>query len=716
MKRVGTIWHMLPQYGQCRKAVWDAVNPRTGKRRIDEAFPDEICEVKRNQDMFIRFINGSQWQLVGSDNYNALVGSPPVGLVFSEYALADPAAWGYLRPILAENGGWAVFISTTRGKNHLYSLYQMAKDDPHWFAEITTIEDSQLLSPEQLTRELAEYIATFGKEEGEALFRQEWYCFPKGTQIWTDKGQVPIEKIDLTSTVLTHAGRWRKVTKLFTHEYSGEFVRIVSAGSCEPLICTANHPVRVCDPRTQTYKWIAAGDVTTADFVVLPRLKLPKIPVIGQELATLIAWYIAEGSVAGNKVVFSLNKLETGFADTIVKAGSVFGKTQQLQTETSLVVSINSCWLADFLLVNCGGGAKNKRIPWGLIAGHEQHVYDILIDGDGCRGDYSGVAEVYTTISYTLALDVQMLAHMLGWRARVDKRAKETQSQTIMGRSVNISDSYSVRMAIKRPAQNTARKILPQKHGVATRVTKVEKWFAEEPVYNFSVQYDESYVAEGRVVHNCAWDGAVSGSYYGALITQAELDGRITRVPYDPQLQVITAWDLGVGDATGIWFLQVVGNEIRAIDYEEASGEGMPYYARLLKDKPYVYEQHIMPHDIRVRELGTGKSRYETCLALGIKPINIARSLPIDDGINAVRSILPRMYFDAKKCSLGIEHLRNYKKEYDNTRKEYKNKPLHGPESHASDALRMFAVGHQPTAKVKTVSSTMEKFNFSHVW
>ena len=111
-ERVGNYWHLLPEYKQCRKAIWEAVNPRTGRKRIDEAFPQEIRKSIRNTDMFIEFVNGSTWQLVGSDTYNALVGSPPIGITFSEYALSNPQCWAYLSPILEENGGWAAFIST----------------------------------------------------------------------------------------------------------------------------------------------------------------------------------------------------------------------------------------------------------------------------------------------------------------------------------------------------------------------------------------------------------------------------------------------------------------------------------------------------------------------------------------------------------------------------------------------------------------------------
>jgi hypothetical protein len=110
MQRPGNYWHMLPKYDQARRVIWNAVNPRTGKKRIDEAFPRAIRAKTYKQEMMIELKNGSTWQLVGSDTYDSLVGAPPVGIVFSEFALADPLAWAYFRPILVENGGWALFI------------------------------------------------------------------------------------------------------------------------------------------------------------------------------------------------------------------------------------------------------------------------------------------------------------------------------------------------------------------------------------------------------------------------------------------------------------------------------------------------------------------------------------------------------------------------------------------------------------------------------
>ena len=389
MQRVGTYWHCLPESAQSRRAIWDAINPRTGLRRIDECFPDSICEVKRSQDMYIRLISGSSWSLVGSDNYDSLVGTPPVGIVFSEFALANPNAWGYLRPILADNGGWAMFVSTPRGRNHLYDLFKFAEDDPKWFAEHLTVDDTGVLDKEQLASELKEYQAMYGPEEGYAMFRQEYYC---------------------------------------------------------------------------------------------------------------------------------------------------------------------------------------------------------------------------------------------------------------------------------------------------------------------------------------AWDGAVSGSYYGALLDQAEEDGRITNVPYDPSLPVVTSWDLGMGDATGIWFAQFHNQEIRLIDYYEASGEGLTHYVKVLKDRPYVIESSILPHDVKVRELGTGLSRYEMLQKIGLNNITIAKKLPVDDGINAVRTALPRIWIDRKKCRIGLDHLRNYRKEYDEVRKEYKSRPYHDKSSHGADSLKYLIIGHHPPVKTKTVTEAMQHINFQGVW
>lgn len=175
-ERPATYWHMLPEYSQARKAIWNAINPHTGKRRIDEAFPKELRASTNEQEMFIRFKWGSSWQVIGSDNYQSLVGTPPAGIVFSEWARANPGAWAYLAPILVENGGWALFITTPVGRNHAKNLLDLARGDPKWFSEVQTIDDSGAIERDMVEQQRKEYHALFGQEAGDALIEQEYWC------------------------------------------------------------------------------------------------------------------------------------------------------------------------------------------------------------------------------------------------------------------------------------------------------------------------------------------------------------------------------------------------------------------------------------------------------------------------------------------------------------------------------------------------------------
>lgn len=180
MQKVGNYWHMLPQYGQARKVIWNAVNPKTGKRRIDEAFPEEIRARTQNQEMFIEFLNGSTWQLVGSDNYNTLVGSPPIGVVFSEWAIANPMAWPYIEPVLEENHGWALFIYTSRGNNHGKTTLIHAQTTPEWFGQILPADKTPVFEKKQLDSILDNLIGFFGPDMGQVLFEQEYMCSFEG--------------------------------------------------------------------------------------------------------------------------------------------------------------------------------------------------------------------------------------------------------------------------------------------------------------------------------------------------------------------------------------------------------------------------------------------------------------------------------------------------------------------------------------------------------
>jgi phage terminase large subunit len=377
MRRPGTYWHLLPEASQGRKAVWDAVNPHTGKRRIDEAFPPHIRKRTRDADMMIHFKSGSTWQVVGSDNFNSLMGSPPIGVVFSEWSLAKPEAWSFIRPILAENGGWALFLWTPRGRGHATRAFESRASRPdEWFTLRSPATKTDVFSAEQLERERAEMIAELGSaEEGEARYASEY--------------------------------------------------------------------------------------------------------------------------------------------------------------------------LVDF-------------------------------------------------------------------------------------------------------------------------------------------------------------DAAAPGAYYAGLLGEAEREGRVGRVPYDPALRVDTAWDLGIDDYTAVWFFQQVGREVRAIDYFETSGEGLhAIVQQALAGKPYVYGTHHLPHDVMVRELGAaGRSRFETLDGLGVRPISVGAAMDPEERINAGRLMIPMTWFDAEKCAGGLERLRGYRKRWNRATRSYGG-PLHDQASHGADAFGEFAANRGGGAEAR---------------
>jgi hypothetical protein len=360
VERIGVYWHVFPTAKQGRKILWDGVT-KDGRLFLDH-WPRALVASRNESEMKIKTRDGAVWQIVGSDNYtDALIGGNPMGIVFSEYALQNPSCWQYLRPILAENDGWAAFAYTPRGNNHGHDLFEMAQGNPQWFCERLTVADTGAITQDAIDEE------------------------------------------------------------------------------------------------------------------------------------------------------------------------------------------------------------RRAGMPDELI---EQEFY-------------------------------------------------------------------------------------------------------------------------------CSFEAALVGAYYGKQMREALDTGRLANVPHEPLLEVETWWDLGLDDATAIWFVQRSAREIRVIDYYENSGEALPHYAKVLREKPYRYSRHILPHDAQVRELGTGKSRIEVLSAMlrtADTRLLVVPSLSVEDGINAVRTILPRTWFDSNRCKRGIEALRQYQREWDDARKTFRETPLHDWTSHAADAFRYGAL------------------------
>lgn len=234
----------------------------------------------------------------------------------------------------------------------------------------------------------------------------------------------------------------------------------------------------------------------------------------------------------------------------------------------------------------------------------------------------------------------------------------------------------------------------------------------------------EARVADGRLdretadqEYYCSFLGAVAGAYYGPQMRWLAQNNRITKVPWDSILPTVTWWDLGYDDSTTIWFVQRTAGAVRVIDYYENSGEGLPHYAAILKQRGYMYSHHVMPHDIEVHELGSGIKRRDTAIKLGIKPIVTATRHNVHDGISAVRGLLTSCYFDAENCAEGLQALREYTKDFDAEKLVYKKVPRHDKASHGADAFRTGARGdsERPDAREWKQQTSYSDFDPRHL-
>ena len=248
-----------------------------------------------------------------------------------------------------------------------------------------------------------------------------------------------------------------------------------------------------------------------------------------------------------------------------------------------------------------------------------------------------------------------------------------------------------------------------QFYEIADKAQRKKDWYFAEyrasrtnvlPAHELEASAQDMTHDEYLQEYECSFEASIKGAIYGNEVRVARDAGRLSRVPYDPILPVDTDWDLGIGDATAIWFSQSLRTgEIRLIDYYEHSGEGLPHYAQVLRDRRYSYGTHWAPHDIEVKELGTGRSRLETARSLGIT-FRVVPKLSLEEGIHAARMIFPRCWFDAERCERGIEALQGYRRDYNTRIKEFTDRPVHDQYSHGADAFRYLAVRAQiPRAK-----------------
>ena len=290
---------------------------------------------------------------------------------------------------------------------------------------------------------------------------------------------------------------------------------------------------------------------------------------------------------------------------------------------------------------------------------------------DSIRGIYLDICAIDEVAQISQGLIDEVITPALS-----DRRGKMFLIGTPKGMNNIFYDYYN-------KAQADDKWFLYKAKASQTKIVEQEELDAALSVMG-QAKYDQEF--------ECSFIGNIQGSIYGDIVQQIDDNGQIGSVPYDPAYPVSTAIDLGFNDSTSIIFFQLINHQIHIIDCYENSNEALPHYVQILKEKPYVYDKHYAPHDIDQTEFSSGKTRREVAYQLGIK-FRIAPRLQLEDGIHAVKMILPRCKIDSDHCSKLLIALRHYHRKFNDKERVYKIKPVHDFSSHFCDALRCLATG-----------------------
>ena len=738
-KRVGTYWHVLPLLNQARKIIWTG-STKDGVPFLD-FIPPPLIASKRDDDMSIRLTNGSLIQLVGADRIDSLMGSNPVGVNLSEFALMKPSVWDYLSPILNENDGWATFITTPRGRNHAFDLFKSMVDAANnkgakYFVQVLTVDDTrkplldnkgELIIGRDGNPVMVPVISSEAIQEQrdlnvpEEIIQQEYYCVPGNALVERVLGVFDsIKNVRIGDRVLTHSSSYKEVTRIWKRPYKGTLCSITTFGNNKPLECTPNHPIRVYNKETDSYTWKAAEQISKGDLLIVPKLALTGDSFLGDKAsfwAQLLAWYICDGSLLKNAVEFTLGK-DKKDEGPLLKAIKALGYTPHIipdKQSNTIKIFIYSKFLSNLLQKIAGRGSANKRIPFRWIRGQEQLFFDTLLRGDGCQ--YTHKRWSYCTVSATLANQVQRLGILLGYKVTI---AEYFPSKNSVYKGREIKHKHSVwRLNISLPEEKgIGARLGICSEGMYAPVREVVQAPYTGFVYNLSVQYDESYVANGRVVHNCSFEAGMVGAYYSEAIAKLEKEGRAVKdlTMYNPKSPVYTAWDIGFSDSMSIWYFQIDKKKINVIEYNEFVGRSLIECCYIVQgqwDKlrtecgweddavsrtmslyqhheNYTYKTHFGPHDLDQTDISIGVTRRSVAKKHGIKFRLVPRT-DVQSGIDLVRRVLINCYFELTRTNDGLRALKEYHKEWNESKQMYDDKPCHDWSSHGADGFRYLA-------------------------
>ena len=335
--------------------------------------------------------------------------------------------------------------------------------------------------------------------------------------------------------------------------------------------------------------------------------------------------------------------------------------------------------------------AQAKRVVWGYLQEFAGVIPGATFNTSELRCDLPNGSRIYLLGAENphplrgLGLDAAVLDEVAqmprtAWSSVIRPALADKQGKAVfIGTPLGRANLFAELVHPKKPRPGWMTRTLTVHDTDALDAAEVEALRAEMPPEEFEQELE------------CSFDSSIKGAYWGKQMSDAEKDGRITSVPHQADLPVTTCFDLGMTDSTFIWYAQIVGSEIRLIDCDEFTNTGLPDIVKHLNAKPYNYERHLFPHDVKVKELGTGKTRIETLRNLGLTA-SMVPNIAILDGINAARNLLPRCWFDREKCFAGVEALKLYRSEYNEIKQVLSNAPLHDWTSHAADSFRYLAV------------------------
>lgn len=346
-----------------------------------------------------------------------------------------------------------------------------------------------------------------------------------------------------------------------------------------------------------------------------------------------------------------------------------------------------------------GAPPNESELYVTLLSGQRVRIYG-ADNADALRGGYldDGILDEYADMAPSVwgSIIRPMLADRRGSATFIGTPKGRNAFHELYERAADDDDWF--RFMLRASETN----LLPESELIAARQDMTPE------------QYDQEF--------ECSFDAAILGAYYGKDIAELERKGRIAEVePFDGPVH--TAWDLGMGDSTAIWFWQAANNEIRIIDHYENHGQAIPHYVAEIESRGYPKGNDYVPHDAKVRSLETGRTRIETLISLGRKPLLVANH-KIMDGINAARLTMPRIWFDAQRCKNGIEALRQYRADFDEKTRAFKDAPKHDWTSHTADAFRYLCMAWKelvpkpepeaiPPVKAITDYKVEEMWNFS---